>query len=158
MMALRGSIKTVLGMVGLLALAVGCASVPTTDSAADAAAKKFQPEPGKASIYLCRHGAGMGDTRVAETQLDGKTIGGLAPNTFLMVSVAPGHHTLGVAGPTNTEQLPVDAVAGNLYFFDVSIQWAGPMIRHRHIEAMSDADGRNAVNGQTRAATTSNPD
>jgi hypothetical protein len=157
MIALRGSIKVALGIVGLLALAVGCASVPTTDSAANAEAKKFQPEPGTASIYLCRHGAGIGDTLVAQTQLDGQMIGALAPNTFLMVSVTPGHHTLTVLGPTNTEQLPVDVVAGNVYFFDVSIQWAGPGMRHRHIEAMSDADGRKAVNNETRAVATTNP-
>jgi hypothetical protein len=49
-------------------------------------------------------------------------------------------------------------VAGNNYFFDVSIQWAGPGIRHRHIQAMTDSDGRQAVSAETRAvATTTNP-
>jgi Protein of unknown function (DUF2846) len=159
MISLRNSINAIFGAICLLALAVGCATVPTTDSTANADARKFQPGAGMASIYLCRHAAGFGDMLVAQTQLDGLMIGALAPNTYLLVSVAPGQHTLGVVGPTNAEQVTVDAAAGSVYFFDVSISWAGPGIRHRHIKAISDSDGESQVNSETRAeGTTTNPD
>jgi hypothetical protein len=100
--------KSVLLLVCLAA--AGCATVPTTDSAANAAARQFQPAPGMAGVYLCRHSAGFGDTLVAQTQLDGQDAGALAPNTFILLSVSPGHHTLGTLGPTNAEQLDLDAV------------------------------------------------
>ena len=145
-----------LSVVAILFLAVGCASVTTADSAANADARRFLPEPGKASVYLCRHAAGFGDTLVAQTQLDGLSIGALAPNTFLLISVTPGHHTLGVVGPSNSEQVSLDADAGGVYFYDVSIVWAGPLIRHRHIQAMSEADGRKAVDSETRAVANAN--
>jgi hypothetical protein len=142
----------------LLSITTGCASVATTDSTANADARKFQPDPGMAGVYLCRGSGVFGDTLVAQTQLDGLDVGSLAPNTYLLLSVAPGHHTLGTVGPTNAEQLDLTAVAGNVYFYNVSIDWAGPMIRHRHIQPLSDADGRKAVNSENRAvAATTNP-
>ena len=152
MIALRGPIKIALGIVCLLALGVGCATVPMSSTSADVDAKQFQTAPGMANIYLCR-GEGLAPELLAYTQLHEQTIGALAHGTYEEVSVAPGSHIVGVSGPTNVEQLPVDAVAGNSYFFIVTIRWAGPGIRHRHIEAMTDADGRSTVNSLSRAAT-----
>ena len=71
----------------------------------DADAKKFQPEPGKASIYMSR-GMGIGVAVVVQTQLDGRVIGEAGPGTYELVSVAPGHHTVAVAGMENVEMLP----------------------------------------------------
>jgi hypothetical protein len=152
MVALRGSIKIALGIVYLLAVGVGCATVPMADTSADANAKQFQTAPGMANIYFCR-GEGLAPELLAYTHLDGQMVGALAHGTYELVSVAPGSHIVSVTGPTNVEQLPVDAVAGNSYFFIVTIRWAGPGIRHRHIEAMSDADGRSTVNSLSRAET-----
>jgi hypothetical protein len=152
MIALRVSIKIAVGIVGLLALGVGCATVPMTNASADADARTFQTAPGMANIYICR-GEGLAPELLAYTHLDGKLIGALAHGTYQVVSVTPGSHIVTTSGPTNVEQLLVDAIAGNSYFFIVTIRWAGPGIRHRHIEAMSDADGRSTVKSETRAAT-----
>jgi hypothetical protein len=146
----RGSIRIGVSLLGLLLLGGCVASVPMADNSADADAKKFQPEAGKASIYICR-GAGIAGNLLIQTQVDGLQVGALAWNTYSLISVAPGHHVVAVSGPTNEEELPVDAVAGSNYFFQVSMIWAGPGIRHRHIEVMTDADGRQYVNGETRA-------
>jgi len=153
MFAAPGSIKTVLGIICMLALGAGCATVPMTDTSSDANAKQFQTAPGMANIYLCR-GQGIAGNLLAYTQVDGQTIGALAPGTYELVSVAPGNHVVQVSGPTNIEQLPVTTAAGNNYFFIVTMRWVGPGIRHRHIEAMSDADGRSTVIGETRAVAT----
>jgi hypothetical protein len=136
----------------------GCASVATTDKSAEQSARQFQPEPGMANLYLCRQGAIAGDTLVANTNLDRKFVGGLAPNTFLLISVEQGHHGLTVYGPSNKEHVEFDAVAGQNYFFNVSITYDGPLIRHRHIAAMSDADGRAAVDSESRAVAASQPE
>ena len=45
MIASRGSIKIAFGIVYLLAMGVGCATVPMTDTSADANAKQFQTGP-----------------------------------------------------------------------------------------------------------------
>jgi hypothetical protein len=150
----RGWMETALVMIGWLALAAGCATAPMTSSAQNTEAKTFQVAQGTANVYLARRSNGFGDTLEAYTHVDGQNVGALAPNTFQLVSVTPGHHTLSVAGPTNSEQVDLEAVAGNNYFYDVSIVWAGPMIRHRHIKAMSDADGQAEVNSLNRAVTT----
>ncbi|MGA3067397.1 MAG: DUF2846 domain-containing protein [Tepidisphaeraceae bacterium] len=157
MFSKMGSFKAILGF-SLVAIAAACAHVQTMDSSADAQAKKFQPDAGMASIYFSRPSNGFGDTLVAQILLDGQMIGALAPNTYILESVYPGHHTLTVFGPTNSEQVDCQAIAGSNYFYNVTIVWAGPMIRHRHIEPMSDSDGRAAVSSFTRAvATTTNP-
>jgi hypothetical protein len=127
---------------GLCLLVAGCAHVQAAGGSADTAAKQFTPDP---------EGNGFGDTLVANCQMDGLYIGGLAPDTYLLVTAAPGHHILVTSGPTNEESAELDAVAGQNYFFDVSITYAGPMMRHRHITAESDADGRKYVLKETRA-------
>jgi hypothetical protein len=155
--------STLWGWIGVVFLVAagaavgGCASVATTDKSAEQSARQFQPEPGMANLYLCRQAAIAGDTLVANTNLDRKFVGGLAPNTFLLISVEPGHHGLTVYGPANKEHVEFDAVAGQSYFFNVSITYDGPMIRYRHIVAISDADGRAAVNSESRAVGAPNP-
>src|SRR5271170_2834079 len=110
MIAARNPIKVAIGIVYLLALAVGCATVPMTDTSADANAKQFQPAPGMANIYICR-GEGLAPELLAYTHVDGQMTGALAHGTYEEISVAPGSHIVSVSGPTNVEQLPVDAVA-----------------------------------------------
>ncbi len=153
----RATVLRAVGFFCLLTIAFGCATVPMTDTSADATAKQFDPTAGMANLYFVRQSNGFGDTLDEYINLDGQSVGAVAPNTYILLSVSPGHHTITVSGPTNSEQAQLDAVAGNLYFYSVSIKWAGPMIRHRHIEAMSDADGRAAVAATKRAVTTTNP-
>jgi hypothetical protein len=152
----RRWLENALAIVVLLLLGGGCASVTMDSSSADAQAKQFTPASGTASLYFCRD-SGIAGNQVAQVQMDGLVIGSLAKDTFLIVSVNPGHHVAAVAGRSNSEQLPIDAEAGKNYFFNVSITWAGVGVRHRNIEFMSEADGRNAVNKAKRAAAATNP-
>ena len=140
-----------LAPISLLMLLTACAAtVPMSDTGSDAAAKQFTSDPARASIYIVR-GAGINPEHLIMTQIDGITVASLAQNTYVLVTVAPGEHTLSVVGPTNQEDLPVTVAAGQLYFFQTSMIWAGPGERHRHIEAMSDANGRQYVLGESRA-------
>jgi hypothetical protein len=139
------------GILCTLAILAGCAAtVPMTASTDDAAAKTFQPIPDKASVYIVR-GYGINPEHLITTQIDGITVGSLGQNTYLLVTLRPGHHVLSVIGPTNQEDLSADLQPGQLYFFQTSMIWAGPGDRHRHIEAMTDADGRTYVGGEMRA-------
>lgn len=150
MMRLPKSIKLV-GVFCALAILGGCAAtVPMTSSTDDAAAKTFQPNPAKASVYIVR-GYGINPEHLIMTQVDGLNVGSLAPNTYMLITLNPGQHVLSVVGPTNQEDLSLTVAAGQLYFVQTSMIWAGPGERHRHIEAMTDADGRTYVGGEMRA-------
>lgn len=139
------------GVFCALAMLAACAAtVPMTSSTDDAAAKMFQPNPAKASVYIVR-GYGINPEHLIMTQVDGINVGSLAPNTYMLVTLNPGQHVLSVVGPTNQEDLPITVAAGQLYFVQTSMIWAGPGDRHRHIEAMTDADGRTYVDGEMRA-------
>jgi hypothetical protein len=156
MRILRISIKAeILLITCLMGMIGGCASVPMDTSAADADAKRFQPEDGKGSIYICR-GGGIGTAVIAQGQLDGRMIGALAPYTFIMVSAVPGHHEVSVVGQENVEVAPVDVIAGKMYFFGVSIRM-GWNIGRPHIESISEKDGRDDVNDEHRAHATIYP-
>lgn len=129
----------------------------TIDTSAGTAAKQFQTTASLANVYFVRQSNGFGDTLEEQISVDGQSVGAVAPNTFILLNVPPGHHVITVAGPTNSEQALLDALAGNNYSYAVSIKWAGPMIRHRPIEAMSDADGRAAVASTKLVVTTTDP-
>ena len=70
-------------LIACSALLVGCASVPMTSAALDSEAKKFIAEHGKANIYVNRGGE-LGRSSVFPTLLDGRIVGSLAPNTYLI--------------------------------------------------------------------------
>lgn len=157
MITARDSIKLAIGIVFLIAAGVGCASAPTAPTPEDTTAKQFQTQPGMGSVYICR-GSGISGELLAHTRVDASELGGLAAGSYQQVNVTPGHHTVSVFGPSNEEILPVDVLAGGIYFFRVSMVWAGPGIRHRHIEVLNDTEGRQFVEGETLSqTTTTNP-
>ncbi len=139
-------------VIGLLVLgAIGCASVPKTSAALDAEAKKFVPEPGKGSIYV-RRGGGVGAAVLMPVLLDGRIVGNLAPDTFLLLIVPPGGHVVGtsLAYAEAAGQQKINIEAGNNYFFKVSIRmgmWAGKA----HLEQLTEEEGREKVLKSKRA-------
>jgi hypothetical protein len=143
-------IKIVLGMICLLSWAACAASAPQATAPADTQANQFQPVPDKASVYIVR-GYGLAPELHIFVHIDGTRVGELEPNTYFLFTLNPGNHVFSVVGISNQEDLPADLEAGKIYFYQTSIVWAGPGIRHRHIEAMSDANGRTYVSGETRA-------
>jgi hypothetical protein len=132
------------------ALLVGCASVPLpmTSGTLDAEAKQFVPEPGKASIYVnCSRGVSAG-LFAFQTVLDGRGAGSLMSNTYHLLHVSPGQHTLTVAGAKQEELQRLTAEAGRNYFFRVSLGWASD---HAHHESVTEEQGRRQVLRSRRA-------
>jgi hypothetical protein len=146
--------KTKLIIIGLAALlAAGCASVPMTTGSLDLKAKKFAPDPGKASIYVNRDG-GIGTAVTIQTVLDGRIVGSLAPHTYQFLSVTSGEHVLSTgAGTQNVEQEKLNVEAGKNYFFKVGLAmgWVSPRV---HLEQIDEQEGRNEVNNSKRAEAT----
>jgi hypothetical protein len=142
---------TLFALVTCSALLVGCASVPMTSASLDSDAKKFQPEPGKASIYLNRKGTFAGDDEIIQIVLDGRIVGALAPGTYELLSVAPGEHVLMNSGPyENVVQAKINAEQGNNYFFDVGLT-KGWSLLHVSLKQIGDAEGQKEVKASKRA-------
>ena len=134
--------------VGLIA---GCASVPMTPSTLDVDAKKFQPEPDKANLYVNRKGGFAGGGVIIQIVLDGRIVGSLAPSTYQLLSVVPGEHVLTTSGQfENAVQVKVNAEQGKNYFFDVglSMGWTLP---HVNLKQTGEEEGRKNVTASKRA-------
>ncbi|MDW8308470.1 MAG: DUF2846 domain-containing protein [Verrucomicrobiales bacterium] len=138
----------VIGLCGMLL--GGCASVPMTSASLDSEAKTFTPPPGKANIYVNR-GGGLGTAVTVQVILDGRVVGALAPNTYMLLSVPPGEHVLSTgAGAEKVEIQKLNAEAGKNYFYRVSLAMGWVMARV-HLRPMTEEEGRKAVLGSKRA-------
>jgi len=80
----------------------------------DAAAKTFTVKPDKANIYVYRNET-MGAAVKMPIALDGKLVGDTAANTFLILEVPPGNHTI-LSKTENDSTLTVSATAGSNYY------------------------------------------
>jgi len=131
----------------------GCASVPMTSDSLDVAGKKFIPDPEKASIYVYR-GFGPGFAGLFQTTLDGRIVGSLAPNTYQLLSVLPGQHTVAVSSLANVQQQKVVAEAAKSYYFEVTVRM-GWVTGSTHLRPVTEEEGRRGVIAAKRAETTS---
>ena len=106
---------------------IGCASATPGDQATGDELKRFASDPDKVSLYVCREDTMNGGGIGTEAFVNGRSLGGLKPNTFAHVMLDAGdvqiflrrngiNHNAGDSGT-----LKVNAKAG-----DVLIIWAGP--------------------------------
>ncbi len=105
----------VLGIfMAALSVMSGCASVPMASDQKDAEAKTFRVQPGKSNIYVYRNES-MGGAVKMEVNLDGKQVGITAANTYLLLTVNPGKHTL-VSHAEGNNSLVVETQPGKNHF------------------------------------------
>lgn len=147
--ALHTTMKPILPLLALILL-TGCASVPMADTSLDYEAKKFNPESGKANIYINR-GGGVGTALTLQTIFDGRITGTLAPHTYQLLSVPAGDHVVSIGGENqNAAQSKFKAELGKNYFFDVgfSMGWVSPRV---HLEMVDEQTGRLELKDSKRA-------
>lgn len=127
------------------------ATVPMATDSSDAKGKLFTPEPNKANIYLVRSET-LNSSAMFRAVLDGKIIGAIGPDTYLLLSINPGEHALAVHSINNSEMVKFTAAAGKNYFFDVKweIGWSNPRVSFKQI---AEEEGRKQVMKTERAAT-----
>ena len=120
------------------------ATMPTGSS------DEFQPEAGKANIYLIRKKTFASACLDIQTILDGRRAGSLDGGQYQLFSVTPGEHVL-ITWPSffNVAQVKIHAVAGETYFYDASLN-AGPSLI---LKPVSTAEGENDVQASQRAET-----
>lgn len=98
-------------LTAILLLAGCAAQLPPMPE--DAVAKRFEPLPDKAVIYLARHA--VEPTFVATVALDDQMIGSTYRGTYIRIEVPPGrHHLRGIAGDSGSIKL--DTEPGKIYF------------------------------------------
>ena len=153
--------KTAPQLIAGLTLAVllaGCAA--TVELAApeeDLAAKRFVPEEGEANIYVTREDQFTGSAVLFQLVVDQHVVGGIAPGTYHLIPVEPGHHTVSVTTAENQSIEEIDVEAGRSYFFEVKPQM-GWFAARAEVDPLSEEEGRAAINENALAEGIESPD
>jgi hypothetical protein len=125
-------------------------SVPIAAGREDAEAKRFQSQPGKASIYVIREDTFTGQAVLFQVSLDGKDQGKLSRGTYFLLMVPPGKHVVAFAGDADRGAETIYATEGGIYYLEIrpkSSMTAPPT----HIFRIDQQRGRNLVLGGRRA-------
>jgi hypothetical protein len=130
-------------------LLAGCATVPMAAVSQDIDAKKFAPPPGQAHVYVFR-GRGLGMALAFQVILDGKVVGSIAPDTYHLMAVDPGDHTIAASSNENAKLIRFRAAAGQNYFFEIDVRmgWVSGRVG---LEQVDEEAGRRGVLDAKRA-------
>jgi hypothetical protein len=128
--------------IAIAALTSGCASVPMASADNDSKAKTFATAADKANIYVYRNES-MGAAIKMPVALNGKLVGDTAAKTFMLLSVAPGKHTL-VSKTENDSTLSLDVQAGRNYFVWQEVKM-GMFAARSLLQLVDEAKGRAGV-------------
>ncbi len=142
--------RVLVSAVAVLLFAGCAASVDLAAPERDQAAKTFVPAEGQANIYVTRKEQFTGSAVLFQLVVDQRVIGGIAPGTYHLVTVAPGHHTVSVTTAENQSTEELEAAAGESYFFEVKPKM-GWVAARAEVTRLSDADGRAAVSENSLA-------
>ena len=153
-------------LVGLCLVISGCVqaatigmmltppTVPLASQHADEEAKRFQPQPGKASIYVIREDTFAGQNVLFQVSLDGKDQGKLSRGTYFLFTVPPGKHVVDFAqagGPDpgrGTES--ISAEEGGVYYLEIRPR-SGLMAPPTNIFRVDLQKGKQMILGGKRA-------
>ncbi len=133
--------RVVLSAVAVV-LTAGCASVPMAPPAADLAAKKFEPLPGTASLYVYRNES-FGSAIRMNVALNGVLLGDTGPKTYLYTPVAPGRYVV-TSKAENDSEAAIDAKAGANYFLWQEVKM-GLWYARSSLQAVDELRGRAGV-------------
>jgi len=133
-----------------LALLASCSGTPPASSDSDASAKRFTPEPGKASLYIARTYDTFASLVPFPVTVDGKEIGYLGPGGYLLVPVGPGQHTVLVSSILNTDRAVFEASTGKNYFYEVQAVKQGAVAQAQLGIVLLEPMGRLMINQSKR--------
>ena len=114
-----------------------CASVPIASTQLEQTAKKFNPPPGSAAIYIFRSKQIVGSAVLFNIRIDDKLTGRIAPGTFIYCTVKPGKHLIISSGgiPDKVASLEFDTGKGALCFLQVGPGWNGIKIEQINVNS-----------------------
>ncbi|MFZ4856937.1 MAG: hypothetical protein ACOYL3_11120 [Desulfuromonadaceae bacterium] len=129
-------------------------TVPLASEQADAEAKRFQPQPGKASIYVIREDRFAGQNVLFQVSLDGKDNGKLSRGTYFLFTVPPGKHVVDFAqagGPDpGRGTQTIYAVEDEIYYLEIRPR-SGLMEPPTNIFSIDLQQGKQMIMGGKRA-------
>jgi Protein of unknown function (DUF2846) len=128
--------------VALLALAA-CVSVPKATPEADLAAKRFQPVAGRAQLYIVRPSS-FGLAIMYQVSIDGRIVGSLAAETFLVQQLDAGTHVVAFFNNTSQENTEVTVEPAKNYFLRVGMNPAATSNRAR-MKLVPEEEGQQLV-------------
>jgi len=117
----------------------GCASVPLADHDADKAAKTFAVRPGFSNIYVYRNQS-FGSAVAMTVAVDGVVVGQTAADTYLVVEVRPGPHTI-QSRAEDESSLKITAMPGQNYFVHQEVTM-GRFRARSVLRAVDEAEAR----------------
>jgi hypothetical protein len=127
-------------LAAALALA-GCAPLPPSPE--DLKAKRFEPAPGKAVIYLVRVLPDI-SREVASVMLDDNLMGSTYPGTYFRWVVEPGRHQIrGFAGDAGA--MTLDVAPGGVYFVQQTFTPGFTGFGQSFFRPIPESYGRSAV-------------
>jgi hypothetical protein len=134
-------------LIALLLMAGCAAQLPPMPE--DATAKRFEPLPDRAVIYLVRHQ--LDRDYVAQIVLDDQMIGSTYRGTYMRIELPAGPHQLrGYAGDSGSIKL--DTEPGQLYFVEQTTYGYRGSLSGSDFQRIDQARGRTLVmNGQLTA-------
>lgn len=136
--------KKLIGIMVVMALVTGCASVKMEPKEASDRAKQFaQPGPGKSSLYVYRDSV-VGQALKKDLWLNGECIGESAANVFFHTDVKPGKHTLSTESEFSPNDLPILIEAGKNYFYRQFIK-IGLMVGGAGLESVPEEQAKAAI-------------
>ncbi|MCE5265353.1 MAG: DUF2846 domain-containing protein [Deltaproteobacteria bacterium] len=94
-------------------------TVPVAPERADVEAKRFQPPPGMASVYVIREDKFAGQALLFQVSLDGQDQGKLARGTYFLLTVPPGKHAVAFTAGADKGTETVYAVEGGIYYLEI---------------------------------------
>ena len=129
-------------------------TVPLASEQADVEARHFQPQPGKASVYVIREDRFAGQNVLFQVSLDGKDRGKLSRGTYFLFALPPGKHVVDFAqagGPDpGSGTLTISAVEGEIYYLEIRPR-SGLMEPPTNIFSIDLQRGRQLISGGKRA-------
>lgn len=125
----------------LVLVLAGCAPLPP--SPADLEAKRFEPVPGKAVIYVVRDYPDI-SREAATVMLDDNMMGSTYPGTYFRWVVEPGRHQIrGFAGDAGS--MTLDVAPDRMYFIQQSYSRGFTGFGHSFFRPIPEPYGRGAV-------------
>jgi hypothetical protein len=119
-------------------------NVPLAPQQTDVEAKRFQPQLGKASIYVIREDIFAEQAVLFQVNLDGKDQGKLSRGTYFLFTVPPGKHDVVFTGNENKGTETIYAVEGGIYYLEIRPK-SGMRAPSTHIFRIDQQRGRELV-------------
>lgn len=129
----------------------GCtATVPVMPEQYDQVAEQFQPAPGMGNIYVVRDDGFAGSAIAFRIELDGRSIGSIAPGTYHLFELEPGDHIVAASTQENADHETVNVMEGENYFIEIEPKW-GMIAARVSLEMVEFERGQKLVIDGSRA-------